>query len=301
MDANKTGVLIAEKRREKGMTQKELAERLHVSNKAVSRWETGAGFPDVSLLEPLSEALDVTVTALLSGEENAVPEEALVAESTRHFSRLQKEKLRRYRWALIAAGVLIAVIAAVLLYPKWQVIIPRKDTVITYKPGTEKEAIAAAVTGSRSFYYNVVRADDVGQINLRLELWDGGGLRQAWDLMGLRGSLGRAYNTAPLMVVCKTGVTDFSTMDVAVYYGGAVTNASVTMPYAVNGVSWGTITAPEHVPTGESVTLLEYSYGRAGIGGVYTPRFVGQPKTIEPESDEVALLLRMTFGGETGT
>jgi transcriptional regulator with XRE-family HTH domain len=41
MDANKTGMLIAAKRKEKGMTQKELAERLHISNKAVSRWETG--------------------------------------------------------------------------------------------------------------------------------------------------------------------------------------------------------------------------------------------------------------------
>ena len=299
MDSAKTGALIAQRRRDKNMTQKELAEKLHVSNKAVSRWETGAGFPDVSLMAPLSEALDVTVTALLSGEADAVPEEALVAESTRHFSRTQKKKLRRYRWALIAAGVLIAGIAAVLLYPKRQQILPQKDTVITYEPSTEKEDISAALTGSRSFYYNVVRADDVGQINLQLELWDGSGLRQTWDLMGLSGFMGRKYNTAPLMVVCKTGVSDFSPMDVAVYYDGGVTNASVTLPYAVNGVGWGTIAAPEHVSTGKSVILLEYSYGRAGVGGAYSPRFLGQPETIEPRSDEVALLLRMTFDAQT--
>ena len=81
MDANKTGALIAAKRKEKGMTQRELAEKLHISNKAVSRWETGAGFPDVSLLEPLAEALGVTVTELLSGGEEAQPGEALVVDA----------------------------------------------------------------------------------------------------------------------------------------------------------------------------------------------------------------------------
>jgi transcriptional regulator with XRE-family HTH domain len=95
MDANKTGALIAAKRKEKGMTQRELAEKLHISNKAVSRWETGAGFPDVSLLEPLAEALDVTVTELLSGGEEAQPGEALVVESTRHFSREIKENRKK--------------------------------------------------------------------------------------------------------------------------------------------------------------------------------------------------------------
>ena len=73
LDAAKTGELIARARREKGMTQKELADKLHVSNKAVSRWETGAGFPDVSCLEPLAAALDLTVTALLSGVEDGEP------------------------------------------------------------------------------------------------------------------------------------------------------------------------------------------------------------------------------------
>jgi transcriptional regulator with XRE-family HTH domain len=51
------------------MTQEELAERIFVSGKAVSKWETGQGFPDVSLLEPLAAALDISVIELLSGED----------------------------------------------------------------------------------------------------------------------------------------------------------------------------------------------------------------------------------------
>lgn len=67
MDAKKTGAFIAALRRERGLTQKELAERLAVSDKAVSRWETGKGFPDTGLLPPLAEALGVSVGELLAG------------------------------------------------------------------------------------------------------------------------------------------------------------------------------------------------------------------------------------------
>lgn len=68
MDATKTGIFIAHLRKEKGYTQKALAEQLNVSDKAISRWETGKGFPETSLLKPLSDALGVSIGELLSGE-----------------------------------------------------------------------------------------------------------------------------------------------------------------------------------------------------------------------------------------
>lgn len=67
MDAALTGQLIAARRKEKGLSQTELAERLHVTDKAVSRWETGRGMPGIDSLEPLAEALDLTVSELLAG------------------------------------------------------------------------------------------------------------------------------------------------------------------------------------------------------------------------------------------
>ena len=68
MDRYVTGAVIRDLREAKGMTQEELAARILVSGKAVSKWETGRGFPDVSLLEPLAKALSVSVAELLSGE-----------------------------------------------------------------------------------------------------------------------------------------------------------------------------------------------------------------------------------------
>ena len=65
---NKTGQFIARRRKAIGLTQKELAEQLGVTNKAVSKWETGGGMPDVSVLKELSQILEVSVDELLEGE-----------------------------------------------------------------------------------------------------------------------------------------------------------------------------------------------------------------------------------------
>ena len=69
MDAYVTGAMIKRLREERNMTQEELAETLHVSAKAVSKWETGRGYPDLSLLQPLAESLSISVTELLSGSD----------------------------------------------------------------------------------------------------------------------------------------------------------------------------------------------------------------------------------------
>ena len=69
MDNYVTGATIRNLRENKGMTQEELVARIHVSAKAVSKWETGRGFPDISLLEPLAGALGISVIELLSGED----------------------------------------------------------------------------------------------------------------------------------------------------------------------------------------------------------------------------------------
>ncbi len=69
MDKYVTGAVIRRLREQKKMTQEELAEKLFVSGKAVSKWEMGKGYPDISLLQPLAKALDLSVIELLSGED----------------------------------------------------------------------------------------------------------------------------------------------------------------------------------------------------------------------------------------
>ncbi|MBR6761337.1 MAG: helix-turn-helix domain-containing protein [Oscillospiraceae bacterium] len=68
MDCQKVGALIRQLRKERHLTQKQLADALHISDKTVSKWECGMGCPDVTLLRSLSAVLCVPVAALLSGE-----------------------------------------------------------------------------------------------------------------------------------------------------------------------------------------------------------------------------------------
>lgn len=74
MDARNTGALIAQRRKALGMTQKQLAERLLISDKAVSKWENGASYPEITLLPPLAQILGITVDELLAGEVRGEPE-----------------------------------------------------------------------------------------------------------------------------------------------------------------------------------------------------------------------------------
>ena len=79
MDQIKIGKFIASQRKEHGLTQSQLAERLGITDKAVSKWETGKSLPDLSLFTPLCSLLDVTLNELLLGE--VIPDECLKEKS----------------------------------------------------------------------------------------------------------------------------------------------------------------------------------------------------------------------------
>ena len=68
MEQEKIGKFIAKLRKEKGLTQDELGEKLSINGKTVSKWETGRTLPDISLLKSISDILGITVTELLTGE-----------------------------------------------------------------------------------------------------------------------------------------------------------------------------------------------------------------------------------------
>lgn len=121
MNYKKTGALIAARRNELGYTQKELAKQLNVSDRTVSKWERGIGFPDISLLEPLADSLDLTLLQLFHGEVTADSPPATEAEhSVRETIRSLKTELgkslhRLRRCLLFVASLLICVTLALLI------------------------------------------------------------------------------------------------------------------------------------------------------------------------------------------
>ena len=90
MNQVKIGKFIAQCRKEKNMTQAELAEKLNITDRAISKWETGKGMPDSSIMLELCDELDISVNELLSGEMIRMDNYNKVAE--KNFIKFQKEK-----------------------------------------------------------------------------------------------------------------------------------------------------------------------------------------------------------------
>jgi transcriptional regulator with XRE-family HTH domain len=108
--------LIAQLRRQKNLTQKELAAQLGVTDKAISRWETGKGFPDVSILDRLANTLDVTITELVNGErsnpENNTSESDQAVLSALGYARGMLRTLIAVILAVAGVGLLFAPLVA---------------------------------------------------------------------------------------------------------------------------------------------------------------------------------------------
>lgn len=121
MDQVKIGKLITKLRKERNMTQEQLAEKLSVSNRSISRWETGRNMPDMTLLIPLSEALGITTTELLNGEttDHVNDESNQAVINTIHYS--QKKISVVNRKFTIVSFVLLAIIIylSVLFIPQY--------------------------------------------------------------------------------------------------------------------------------------------------------------------------------------
>ena len=109
MDLKEVGARIAAKRQEKGLTQKQLAELVHVTDKAVSKWEQGKNFPELTTIEPLSIALDSTPAELL-GFNAANADEALLASMALYEEKHAEwlKDLRKRAWTTLVFNLLIA-------------------------------------------------------------------------------------------------------------------------------------------------------------------------------------------------
>ena len=110
MDQILIGKFIAQERKRKGYTQKQLSEKLGISDKTVSKWQTGNGFPEVSLLLPLCNELDITVNELLSGER--VSEEDYRKKAEENMVNLVKEGQENKKKIILSVMVAILVIVA---------------------------------------------------------------------------------------------------------------------------------------------------------------------------------------------
>lgn len=203
MDREKTGVLIAEARRKRGLTQKDLAKCLHVSDRAVSKWERGAGFPDVSLLEPLAESLGLSVLDLLGGEEHEPQEpEGTVRCCLALLVRQTRERTRR-RWRRMLGSLLALTLVGFVLFG----ILDRAGaflrpvsltvTAVVYTPDGEPAGeTTVTIDGSRQVLGEKSFAGRFAIDAVEATCREGVAARIRWDAMGVEGWQDLLYSRA---------------------------------------------------------------------------------------------------------
>ena len=148
MDQIKTGKFIAFLRKEKGLTQMALADRLGISDKTVSKWERGAGLPDVSLMLPLCEILEISVNELLSGEKMTDADYKKKAEVIiMNLVQENKENKKRF-FQSIACGIItiIAVCSLVVIAAYIEMSVAIRILLIIFAVVTAVFGIGAAAT-----------------------------------------------------------------------------------------------------------------------------------------------------------
>ena len=111
MDKEKFGQFIFLKRKELQLTQKQLAEKLHVTDKAVSKWERGLSFPDIMMLEPLSKALEIPLENLISCEDKNIKDTKEIISDTLIIS---KSAVLKAKIKYLVTGIIIPIITALL-------------------------------------------------------------------------------------------------------------------------------------------------------------------------------------------
>lgn len=148
MESKKVGSFITALRKEKGLTQKQLAQRLNVTDKAVSRWETGKGYPDIEILINLAQELGVTVNELLSGKrlEKDTMESACEENVVSAYEKVKKLRNKNLFFVIFSILLVIALCVTAIVSVKDENIRQIDFTLNTAKKAAVFDEIAACLS-----------------------------------------------------------------------------------------------------------------------------------------------------------
>lgn len=167
MNQEKIGKFIAYCCKEKNMTQEELAQKLHLTDKAISKWENGRCLPDLSILEPLSKTLDVSINEILSGEK--IKEEELKDHTDKNIIDVvnySDEKIKRIKRTIKVSSIIMIIALATLMFasdydhikegkkPDFMFLVSKKDNKYTYLGLGSKLVREVAAEETDPLYYD---------------------------------------------------------------------------------------------------------------------------------------------------
>jgi transcriptional regulator with XRE-family HTH domain len=293
MQVVKTGTLISEARKAKSLTQKDVAQALHISVQAVSKWERGLNFPDIALLEPLGELLDLTVSELLSGERNAPAGEEAVRSSLRMSLTQLGGKARHWRQLFVALAIFVICVGGFLGY-RWvrdnTELLPQRETVIIPRDMDDLDITMARLLGNDVVgSMDMLRADDLYELCFQLELWEGEKRVDCQQILAGEGwGKGEVPRHGSLSYLLQ--VKDGEVVYTLFHDGAVIRSRSYDIPEA-EGWGWKTLTQPTKVnrETGTILACISIDTGSGirtiGVGNLEKPNLL---------EGATAVVLRMT-------
>lgn len=157
------GQFIASERKKKNMTQKNLADKLYVTDRAVSKWERGLSYPDILLLEKLSEILEVSVSELLNGERMNDIDKGKADDIVKDSIAIYKKDVKKHIFRKITITILSVIICAIILLISI-LGITSKFGRISYESYKNRDITKASLTTSNAFI-KAVQNKDIATIN----------------------------------------------------------------------------------------------------------------------------------------
>ena len=296
MQPIKTGALIAEARKEKNLTQKDLAQALHVSVQAVSKWERGLNFPDIALMEPLAELLELTVSELMAGERNAPAGEELVRTSVQ-MGKLVSGKARRWRRLFLALALVVVCLGGFFGYhwvkenTDW---LPQRETMLIPQEIDESEFLIHKLMGNDIVsVMDTVWADDISGFTFQLELWEGETMVDCQEILSVRGYAKGYMNRHNSLAYLLKLNREENTLTYSLYHAGALArSAEYQLPdMEISGWGMGFLNEKIEVDRKTGVILACISFD-----GGYGIRAIGIGNLEKPNllEDSIAVVLRMT-------
>ncbi len=226
MDLNKIGQYIAGKRKTLGLTQKQLAEKLGVSDKSVSKWERGVCLPDVSLYTELCAALGIGINEFISGEdiaENDLPRRA--EENILQAATDGKRRRKRLLW--IVGALLVLSLAALSVIGVYLLRANRPENMIrpVEKESTEMQTIKLLAGPDGAYMYRYTASDDFLSLHVYLTTYHFGKQvsKESWAVVGYE-DIGSPEEGTILIV------PDFKNFQVKLILAGRGSKLSASFP-----------------------------------------------------------------------
>lgn len=262
----------------------------------------GLSCPDIGLLEPLAEELDLTVTELLSGQRGEEPGEEAVRDSLRFGENQLRPKIRRWKWLFIAAAALLLALVLWLSCvwvrdnTEW---LPQRETVVRPVEMTNREDTVTQAAGMfQGFLYQIEFADDVTQCSFRWELWNHQGLEESWEA-GER----KRYEDDRRRLLAVTIRSEWN--EPGIQYGIALESpegvarfgldGTLETPYKDNGYAISFLERRAEADREEGIVLLALTLnpeGRYQVGDIAKPE-TGRVDHLPQDEQTAHLLLRM--------